>query len=115
MRATLPIRPGDGAAIMEEIMLNQKVLDEIVTKVNELLAQSPVKDVEKNLRVMLSGMFTRLDLVTRDEFEVQQEVVKRTREKLTMLEARIAELENPTKSDGLEAPAETLDDLTETE
>ena len=55
-------------------MLNQKVLDEIVTKVNELLAQSPVKDVEKNLRVMLSGMFTRLDLVHAEEFEVQQEV-----------------------------------------
>jgi BMFP domain-containing protein YqiC len=100
---------------MEKIMLNQKVLDEIVTKVNELLAQSPVKDVEKNLRVMLSGMFTRLDLVTRDEFEVQQEVLKRTREKLTMLEARIAGLENPTKSDSLDTPVETLDDLTETE
>ena len=96
-------------------MLNQKVLDEIVTKVNELLAQSPVKDVEKNLRVMLSGIFTRMDLVTRDEFEVQQEVVKRTREKLTMLEARMAGLENPTKSDSLDTPVETLDDLTEAE
>ncbi|WP_004175301.1 accessory factor UbiK family protein [Nitrosospira lacus] len=115
MHASLLIQPGDGAAIMEEIMLNQKVLDEIVTKVNELLAQSPVKDVEKNLRVMLSGMFTRLDLVTREEFEVQQEVVKRTREKLTALEARIAELENPTKSDSLDTPAETVDDLSETE
>lgn len=39
-------------------MANQKVLDEVVTKVNELLAQSPVKDVEKNLRVMLGGLFT---------------------------------------------------------
>ena len=55
---------------MEKIMLNQKVLDEVVTKVNELLAQSPVKDVEKNLRVMLSGIFMKLDLVTREEFEV---------------------------------------------
>ena len=74
-------------------MLNQKVLDEIGTKVNELLAQSPVKDVEKNLRVLLAGVFARLDLVTREEFDVQQEVLKRTREKLTALETRVAELE----------------------
>ena len=100
---------------LEEIMLNQKVLDEIVTKVNELLAQSPVKDVEKNLRVMLSGMFTRLDLVTREEFEVQQEVVKRTREKLAGLEARVAELEASAKPEKADVPAETLGDLSETE
>lgn len=100
---------------MEGIMLNQKVLDEIVTKVNELLAQSPVKDVEKNLRIMLAGLFTRMDLVTRDEFDVQQEVLKRTREKLTGLEARIAELETAAKSDKLDVWPETLDDLSERE
>jgi len=78
-------------------MLNQKLLDEISTKVNDLVAQSPVKDVEKNLRVLLAGVFTRLDLVTRDEFDVQQEVLKRTREKLSALEVKVAELENNTK------------------
>ena len=74
-------------------MLNKKVLDDIGVKVNELLAQSPAKDIEKNLRALLAGMFTRLDLVTREEFDVQQEVLKRTREKLTALEAKVAELE----------------------
>jgi len=78
-------------------MLNQKLLDEISTKVNNLVAQSPVKDFEKNLRVFLAGVFTRLDLVTRDEFDVQQEVLKRTREKLSALEVKVAELENNTK------------------
>ncbi len=78
-------------------MLNQKLLDEISTKVNDLVAQSPVKDVEKNLRILLAGVFTRLDLVTRDEFDVQQEVLKRTREKLSALEAKVAELENNTR------------------
>ena len=100
-------------------MANQKVLDEVVTKVNELLAQSPVKDVEKNLRVMLGGVFTRLDLVTREEFEVQQEVLKRAREKLTALETRVTALESTAKSDAssntLDVPPETLDDLSETE
>ena len=78
-------------------MLNQKLLDEISTKVNDLVAQSPIKDVEKNLRILLAGVFTRLDLVTRDEFDVQQEVLKRTREKLSALEAKVAELENNTR------------------
>lgn len=79
------------------IMLNQKLLDEISTKINDLVAQSPVKDVEKNLRVLLAGVFTRLDLVTRDEFDVQQEMLIRTREKLSALETKVAELENKPK------------------
>ncbi len=78
-------------------MLNQKLLDEISTKVNDLVAQSPVKDVEKNLRVLLAGVFTRLDLVTRDEFDVQQEMLIRTREKLSTLEKKLAELETKPK------------------
>ena len=75
-------------------MLNKKLLDEISTKINELVAQSPVKDVEQNMRILLSGVFTKLDLVTRDEFNVQQEMLIRTREKLTDLESIVTELEN---------------------
>lgn len=79
-------------------MLNQKLLDEISTKINDLVAQSPVKDVEKNLRVLLAGVFTKLDLVTRDEFNVQQEMLINTRAKLTELEARVTKLENKPKT-----------------
>lgn len=85
-------------------MLNQKMLDEISTKINELVAQSPVKDVEKNLRVLLAGVFTKLDLVTRDEFNVQQEILIRTRKKLTELETKIAELENKPKTKKIKKP-----------
>lgn len=74
-------------------MLNQKLIDEIGGKLNDVIAQSPARDLEKNLRAMLSGMFSRLDLVTREEFDVQSEVLLRTREKLGQLEARLAELE----------------------
>jgi BMFP domain-containing protein YqiC len=74
-------------------MLNQKLLDEISTKINDLVAQSPVKDVEKNLRVLLAGVFTRLDLVTREEFDIQQKILLRTREKLSTLETKLSELE----------------------
>lgn len=74
-------------------MLNKNIIDEINTKVSEILQNSPAKDIEKNIRVLLSGAFTRLDLVTRDEFEIQQEVLQRTREKLMILEGRVSELE----------------------
>ncbi|MEO8991411.1 MAG: accessory factor UbiK family protein [Nitrosospira sp.] len=100
-------------------MASQKVVEEIVTKVNELLSQNPIKDVEKNMRVMLAGIFTRLDLVTREEFEVQQEILQRTCEKLMALETRVAALEAGAKTDKsegtLDVPVETLDDLSETE
>ncbi len=75
-------------------MLNKNVIEEINAKVSEILQQSPAKDIEKNIRVLLSGAFTRLDLVTRDEFDVQQEVLQRTREKLITLEVKVSELEN---------------------
>lgn len=74
-------------------MINQKILDEIGAKVNEVMASSPAKDVEKNVRAMLAGIFTKMDLVTREEFDVQKEVLLRTREKLGHLEERVTELE----------------------
>ncbi len=74
-------------------MLNKKVLDEIGSKVSEIVAQSPAKDIEKNLKVLVTSVFNRMDLVTRDEFDVQQEVLQRTREKLIILESKVLELE----------------------
>jgi BMFP domain-containing protein YqiC len=74
-------------------MLNPKLFEEMTAKLSELAATGPAKDVEKNVRALLSSLFSRLDLVTREEFEVQADVLARTREKLTALEARIAELE----------------------
>lgn len=73
--------------------METRFLDELNRKVAELIAASPAKDVEKNLRALLSSAFTRLDLVTREEFDIQQEVLRRTREKLESMEARVAELE----------------------
>ncbi|MGH8711037.1 MAG: accessory factor UbiK family protein [Burkholderiales bacterium] len=74
-------------------MLNPKMLDEMSKKISEVLAQSPAKDIEKNARAMLASLFARLDLITREEFDVQQEVLKRTREKLAEMEKRVADLE----------------------
>ncbi len=74
-------------------MANPKILDELGAKVSELLASSPAKDIEKNAKALLASGFSKLDLVTREEFEVQKEVLTRTREKLAELEHRVARLE----------------------
>ena len=74
-------------------MLNPKLLDEMSARVSSLLAATPAGGVEKNLRATLAGLFAKLDLVTREEFDVQREVLSRARTKLVALEARVAELE----------------------
>lgn len=81
-------------------MQNQKLFEEINERMKAIFAQSPAADIEKNMRAMLSGLFSRLDLVTREEFDVQQQVLIRTREKLSQLEAKVAELEKRSKDAG---------------
>lgn len=77
-------------------MLQSKFIEEITAKLSELAANSPLKDFEKNSRAMLASVFAKMDLVTREEFDVQTEVLKRTREKLAELEAKLASLEKNT-------------------
>jgi BMFP domain-containing protein YqiC len=79
-------------------MPQNHIFDDISARISDVLAKSPAKDIEKNLRGMLSGAFSRLDLVTREEFDVQAKVLARTREKLVALEARVAELEKKVES-----------------
>ena len=62
------------------------------------MQQSPAADLEKNLKALMSQGFAKLDLLTREEFDVQIEVLARTRAKLELLEARVAELEAQKKS-----------------
>jgi ubiquinone biosynthesis accessory factor UbiK len=74
-------------------MAEPKLFEELDRKMKEVLAQSPARDLEKNLRALLTGAFSRLELVTREEFDVQREVLARTRAKLEELEAQVADLE----------------------
>ena len=74
-------------------MLNQKLLDDVSSRISGLVANSPAKDIEKNARAMIASAFARLDLVTREEFDIQTQVLARTREKLKELEARVEALE----------------------
>ena len=79
-------------------MPRNRIFDDISARVSEVLAKSPAKDIEKNVRGMLSSAFSRLDLVTREEFDVQAKVLARTREKLVAIEARVSELEKKLES-----------------
>lgn len=74
-------------------MLNQKIFDDLSAKLNEAVNSAPAQDFERNARALLAQGFAKLDLVTREEFDVQTQVLARTREQLTALEARVAELE----------------------
>ncbi|QEL63544.1 hypothetical protein OTERR_00680 [Oryzomicrobium terrae] len=74
-------------------MIDPKAFEEFSNRMSALLAASPAADIEKNVRSMMSGFFAKLDLVTREEFDIQTQVLAKTREKLETLEARVGELE----------------------
>ena len=75
-------------------MSRTRILDDLSARISEFLAASPAKDVQKNVQALLSAAFAKLDLATRAELEVQAKVLARAREKLSELEARVAELES---------------------
>jgi hypothetical protein len=74
-------------------MLNNEKLTEISNKIRQIVKDSPLPDIEKNIDALLKGMFTKMELVTREEFDVQTEVLKRTRQKLEELEKKLSEIE----------------------
>jgi len=69
-------------------------LDDLQQRISQLLAGTPAADMQKNLKALLTQQFARLDLVTREEFDTQAQVLARTREKLKGLEERLAALES---------------------
>jgi BMFP domain-containing protein YqiC len=82
-------------------MVDAKIIEDLSRKLGGLVpegARELGQDVEKNIRATLSTAFARLDLVTREELEVQKSVLARTREKLAALEQRVAELEAAIRS-----------------
>ncbi len=67
--------------------------NDIQGKINQALESSPAKDIERNVKSMMTQGFSKLDLVTREEFDIQAQVLAKTRAKLEALELRVAELE----------------------
>ena len=79
-------------------MIGEKVFDDISARVAAAIGSGPIRDVEKNVRVLLRGALGRLDFVSREEFDIQVALLARTREKLEALEERLASLEGRTKT-----------------
>jgi len=68
-------------------------LEDMQRNLADLIARSPAADIERNVKAMMGQAFNRMDLVTREEFDVQVELLARTRAQADALEARIRELE----------------------
>jgi ubiquinone biosynthesis accessory factor UbiK len=74
-------------------MFNSQAINDLSNKINEIIKSSPLADAEKNINALIQGVFTKMELVSREEFDIQAEVLRNTREKLVQLEAKLAELE----------------------
>lgn len=82
-------------------MIDPKMLDDLAKRLADALPSGMrdlQRDVEKNFRAALQAGFNKLDLVTREEFEVQTAVLNRTRAKMDALEKQVAEMENLLKN-----------------
>ncbi|HEC60407.1 MAG TPA: accessory factor UbiK family protein [Methylophaga sp.] len=82
-------------------MIDTKKFEEVVQSFTNALPSGFTNiqaDVEKNVRSAMSATFAKLDLVTREEFDIQTQVLHRTREKLDALAQRVAELESTSKN-----------------
>ena len=78
-------------------MIDPKIIDEIAQKISAVIPENIKQfktDVEKNVRATVEKSLNQFNLVTREEFDIQQQVLLRTREKLEALEKRLQELES---------------------
>jgi ubiquinone biosynthesis accessory factor UbiK len=90
-------------------MIDPKMLDELARRLAEAVPpglRELQQDMEKNFHATLAGAFSRMNLVTREEFDVQAAVLARTRAKLEELERLVAELERRVPKEPGPAPAE---------
>jgi BMFP domain-containing protein YqiC len=67
--------------------------NDLQSKIHQAIENSPAKDIEKNVKAMMTQGFSKLDLVTREEFDIQAQVLAKTRAKLELLESRLTALE----------------------
>lgn len=72
-------------------------LNDLQKNVSDLIAKSPAADIEKNVRAMMTQAFSRMDLLTREEFDTQSALLDRALQRIAALEARVQELEDATK------------------
>jgi len=74
-------------------------LDDFQKNMSELLAKTPAADIERNMKALMAQTFARMDLITREEFDVQAELLARAIERIDALEARVRALEQLDKTE----------------
>jgi hypothetical protein len=88
-------------------MNNSNFFSDLQGKINQALESGPAKDIERNVKAAMTSGFAKLDLVTREEFDIQAQVLAKTRAKLEALELRVIELEARLASGASAAAAST--------
>ena len=73
-------------------MIEKKNIQDISNKIRKMTENSPISDIENNINALLQGAFTKMGLVSREEFDIQTQVLKRTRLKLEALEKKLLDL-----------------------
>lgn len=74
--------------------MSKKILDELQSKLGQIMESSPAKDIERNVRAILTQAVSRLELVTTEEYEVQRLTIVQLQNRVNMLEKRLSDLEN---------------------
>ena len=82
---------------MSVIYDRPKKIQEISDKISKIIENSPISDMQNNINALLQNTFTKLELVSREEFDVQTQVLKRTREKIEELERKLDALQAKSK------------------
>lgn len=78
-------------------MINTEELNKISNKIKDMIKSSPTGELEHNLNALLKGALTKMELVTREEFDIQTAVLQRTRQHLDELKQRVEQLESTQK------------------
>ncbi len=80
-------------------MFKSSILEDLSNKIKEMAQSSPLADLDKNVHALIKGALTKMELVTREEFDVQTEVLRHAREQLTQLETKLEALEEKLKQE----------------
>ena len=77
------------------MLFSSEKINELSIKIKELVESSPVSELERNLHALFQGMLTKMDIVSREEFEIQAALLARTQQQLRALEEKIQQLSAP--------------------
>ena len=104
---TRPIRQAPYAGQETKAMDKKNIFEDLQSRIGKMIEQTPVKDIEKNLRALITQTLSRLDMVTREEYDAQAIALARLREQVSQLQAKIDQLEQKqAKPDATAKPAD---------